>query len=187
MANNQVLISFKTMSTRKLEVFRESFKFIGTKLHWEKISSIYRVQRRAESFSSLRHIKSEEILDGYSCVGLATTNCAPDEVMELLREAEEHLRHEEMRRSLSCNLLSYDSEMLRFPELTLPHPEFHLRPEEVIPASEVWPDFVHPVLQISIRDLARSFLDKNWGEYYCAGSPLLDRTEANIQPEDSKP
>jgi hypothetical protein len=187
MAKQQVLISFKTMSTRKLEVFRESFKFLGNKLQWEKISSVYRVQRQAESFSSLRHIKSEEMLDGYSCVGIATTSCGPEEVMDLLREAEEHLRHEEMRRSLSCNLLAYGSEMLRFPELTLPHPEFHLRPEEVIPASEVWPEFIHPVLLVSIRDLARSFLNTNWGEYYCAGSPLLDRKESNTRPEDSKP
>jgi hypothetical protein len=172
--SSQVLISFKTMSTRKLEVFRESFKFLATQIDWVKISSIYHVRRRAESFSSLRHIRSEEILDGYACVGLGVTKLAAEEVMSLLCAAEESLRHEELRRSLSCNLLARGSEIVRFPELTLPHPEFHLRPEEVVPASEVWPDFEHPVLKLPIRELARGFLNSDWGEYHCAGSPLLD-------------
>jgi hypothetical protein len=176
MVEAKVLIAFKTMSTRKLEVFRESLDFLSSKVKWIKISSVYRVQRKAESFSSLRHIASEEILDGYSCVGLGLTQCGPDEIMQFVREAEEHLRHEELRRSLSCNLIAYDNEMLRFPDLTLPHPEFHLRPEEVVPASEVWAEYKHPVLQVAIRDLARGFLEEPWGEYYCAGGPLLDRS-----------
>lgn len=175
MAGKQVLISFKTRSTQQMDVFRKGIEMMSGHVQWTKISSIYRVRRRAESFSSLRHIKGEELLEGFACVGLGLSKSEPHELMQQLLAAEESLSHEVLRRSLSCNFLAMGDEMVRFPELTLPHPEFHLRPEELIPASEVWPDYVHPVLQKSIRELARSYLDEDWGEYHCAGSPLLDR------------
>lgn len=168
-----VLISFKTTSTRNLDVFRQGLRFLDSVVEWRKLSSIYRVRRPSESFSSLRHIKSEELLDGFSCVGFGVAMTDPEKLIQKVRDTEESLRKEELRRSLSCNLLTYGAELLRFPELTLPHPEFHLRPEEVVPASEVWPDYVHPVLKASIREMARSFLNETWGEYHCAGEPLL--------------
>ena len=58
--------------------------------------------------------------------------------------------------------------------LTLPHPEFHMKPEVLFPAAEVWADYYHPVLKKTLRELTREFANLRWGEFFEQGKTLLD-------------
>ena len=42
----------------------------------------------------------------------------------------------------------------RGPRLELPHPRFHLRAFALVPAAELVPDWIHPIIGRSIVDLA---------------------------------
>src|SRR5262245_24765934 len=112
MADKQVLISFKTMMSRDPKVFGDAMKVFAKELKIERISSIYRVHRKAESFSSVSRVGGEEVLDGYSCVVLAAAKQTPQQLIGLIHRTEEALRSEQLRRSLSCNLLAYGNEVL---------------------------------------------------------------------------
>jgi 7,8-dihydro-6-hydroxymethylpterin-pyrophosphokinase len=73
-------------------------------------------------------------------------------------------------------LLLMEDISLKTPELTLPQPELHLRPEELVPASEVWGSYHHPILKRTLADVALGLTDKTWGDFYCQGPELLATT-----------
>ena len=85
------------------------------------------------------------------------TNLPPAELLAVLRRIEHSLgrtRHERWEpRRLDLDLLFYDDFCLKTSELTLPHPRIPFRRFVLEPLAEISPDFVHPTLQRTIRDL----------------------------------
>ena len=57
-------------------------------------------------------------------------------------------------RILDLDLLMADKVVCRGPGLALPHPRFHLRRFALEPAVEVAPDWLHPLLGLTIETLA---------------------------------
>jgi 2-amino-4-hydroxy-6-hydroxymethyldihydropteridine diphosphokinase len=56
-------------------------------------------------------------------------------------------------RTLDLDLLAYGSEVRASPELVLPHPRLHLRGFVLHPLAEVAPEWRHPVLGRTAREL----------------------------------
>ncbi len=56
-------------------------------------------------------------------------------------------------RSIDIDLLFYDALVLNDKRLTLPHPRLHQRRFVLEPLSEIAPNLVHPVLQVTIEAL----------------------------------
>ncbi len=56
-------------------------------------------------------------------------------------------------RTLDLDLVCYDGLVIDTPELTVPHPRMHLRPFVLVPLADVWPEWVHPQLHRSVREL----------------------------------
>lgn len=61
-------------------------------------------------------------------------------------------------RTLDLDLLAYDARCLATPTLTLPHPELHKRRFVLEPLCEIAPDWVHPQLQRTARNLLEDVL-----------------------------
>lgn len=59
-------------------------------------------------------------------------------------------------RTLDLDLLLYDDLICQHPTLTLPHPRMHLRNFVLIPACDIAPEWVHPLLKLPLQTLARS-------------------------------
>jgi len=147
---------------------------IAAKFHIDKVSSVYKVSRKAESLGGLRDIKKEESLDGLSLVVKIAADTSAQSTLNRLSDIERKLQKEVLSKSVSLNLLDYDQQVVMLPTLSLPHPEFHLRPEEVVSAVELWPDYIHPVLNQTLLELSRKFVDQSWGEFFTQGSKLLE-------------
>jgi 2-amino-4-hydroxy-6-hydroxymethyldihydropteridine diphosphokinase len=62
-------------------------------------------------------------------------------------------------RTLDLDLLFYGDRTQKDSELELPHPRLADRPFVLEPLSDLAPDFVHPVLRISVAELARRVHD----------------------------
>jgi 2-amino-4-hydroxy-6-hydroxymethyldihydropteridine diphosphokinase len=56
-------------------------------------------------------------------------------------------------RTLDLDLLLYDDVVMQTETLTLPHPEMHLRRFVLEPLATIAPDWVHPVLRVTVREL----------------------------------
>jgi 2-amino-4-hydroxy-6-hydroxymethyldihydropteridine diphosphokinase len=85
------------------------------------------------------------------------THCSSFELINLLLQTETDLGRVRERlwmpRNLDLDLLSYNQEILDSPLLTLPHPRLHQRGFVLLPLCDIAPDWQHPILQRSAREL----------------------------------
>ena len=86
------------------------------------------------------------------------TSLPPHRVLELALEIEARLGRKRSgngysSRTMDIDIMFYGSEIIDTPRLTVPHPRLHLRNFVLVPLCEILPDFVHPVLAKTIRQL----------------------------------
>jgi len=88
--------------------------------------------------------------DYLNAVAMLMTELAPLELLQALRRLEEEhgrRRHDNSRwgaRSLDLDILVYDDVRLVTTELTLPHPQMHLRSFVLYPLAELAPNLMIP-------------------------------------------
>ena len=138
-----------------------------------KASSIYSVKGNPNKIEHIHDLRSLNSYSGLCLVLLSECGEAPEKIMTYFQSFESEFKKEAKRRSLSLNLLMYDDLTLMTPEVTLPHPDFHHRPEFVVPAAEIWGDKTHPILEKTINQLAKDFRAVEWGEFYAQSETVL--------------
>lgn len=62
-------------------------------------------------------------------------------------------------RVIDIDILFYDDQIVDLPDLHIPHPYFQERNFAMAPMNELVPDFIHPVLKKTIRDLYQQSAD----------------------------
>lgn len=58
-------------------------------------------------------------------------------------------------RPIDIDLIFFDHDVISTPDLVIPHPRMHLRRFVLEPLAEFMPDYVHPVLNKTVRDLLK--------------------------------
>lgn len=96
-----------------------------------------------------------------------STNSAVD---ELLWHFKQFLRD----KKASLNLLSYDELVVLSPQLTLPHPTMHTDFLIARCASEVWPEYEHPIMMKTLSEIALAAFPSVDAEFYLQGKSLVD-------------
>jgi 2-amino-4-hydroxy-6-hydroxymethyldihydropteridine diphosphokinase len=90
-------------------------------------------------------------------VVLLATALRPGELLHQLQRIEKEMgRVRKLRweaRIIDLDILFFDQEILAEEDLKVPHPLVHERRFALLPLLELAPDFVHPVLGLSIREL----------------------------------
>ncbi len=174
------LVSIKTFSDQNLSAMKSVVRELKNTSIIKKISSVYKVSRPAESLVALRDIRKEEHLECYAAVAEIESQLAATELLQRLKHIEKLHQKEYLRRSISLNLLLYAEDVVMSPELSLPHPEMHLRPEEIVLATEIAGSLHHPVLKENLARLAQKFAKESWGEFFAQGKSLFESERESI-------
>lgn len=99
------------------------------------------------------------------------TTLEPETVLDAIQQIERELGRPEhvpeyasdgnrlyRDRTVDIDILFYDSEIIDTERLTVPHPRLAERRFALEPAAGIWPDYVHPALKISLKELFNSLL-----------------------------
>ena len=91
------------------------------------------------------------------------TDLTPRELLKRCQEIEKKLKRQRVThkgpRTVDLDILFYDNVVCSDADLILPHPAISQRRFVLIPMNEIVSDFVHPVLQKTIRELLESCED----------------------------
>ncbi|MCB0209592.1 MAG: 2-amino-4-hydroxy-6-hydroxymethyldihydropteridine diphosphokinase [Anaerolineae bacterium] len=86
------------------------------------------------------------------------TALSPEALLDNLKALEDQLGREKSRRYgprlIDLDILFFDDVTLDTPRLTIPHPRLAERAFVLRPLTDIAPNFIHPILQKSIRALA---------------------------------
>jgi 2-amino-4-hydroxy-6-hydroxymethyldihydropteridine diphosphokinase len=64
-------------------------------------------------------------------------------------------------RTIDIDLLFYENQIIDSAELIVPHPRMHERKFVLVPFCDIAPEFIHPVLNRSIREILETSRDKS--------------------------
>ena len=82
----------------------------------------------------------------------------PESLLKRLKQLEVQLGREQSfrwgPRLIDIDILFYDDLILESESLTIPHPRLHERAFVLVPLADIAPDFVHPVLKETIKELS---------------------------------
>lgn len=95
------------------------------------------------------------------------TECSAAEVLVTIQEIEKLLKREKQPgrytdRTIDIDILFYNREIIDVDDLKIPHPHISERNFVVEPLMDIAPDFVHPQLNKTIKELAKQCTDKSW-------------------------
>lgn len=89
---------------------------------------------------------------------LLETELPPDLLLDRLQRIEADMgRRRSFKnapREIDIDIIFYNTLIFKGARLTLPHPRAHLRGFVLRPAAEIAPDFLHPVLQKTVKELS---------------------------------
>lgn len=97
--------------------------------------------------------------DFLNCVVEAVTDYEPQQLLLAILKIEKALGRKRVSgirnlpRTIDIDILFYDNVIINSSSLTIPHPKLQDRAFILIPLCDLAPDFIHPVLNKTIRDL----------------------------------
>lgn len=108
--------------------------------------------------------------DGENFLNLAVkveTDLRPSEVLSIIKIIENEMGRERVPgqyvdRTIDLDILFYDREIISTGEVVIPHPRLQERLFVLEPLMDLQPEFIHPVLNKTIKQLREECSDKGW-------------------------
>lgn len=142
-----VLLGLGSNLNRPARMLDRALGLLARDLSALRCSSVYRTE-------PVGHREQPHFLNLVCC---ARTELGPRELLSRLLAVEAALGRERSfpnaPRAIDIDLLAHDERVLDEPQLTLPHPRLHERAFVLVPLVELWPEWRHPRLGVTARDL----------------------------------
>lgn len=147
------------------------FLSLGSNLG-DRLENVKKALRLLESHVDVRRVSSVYETEpwGYkdqpwflNAVCRAETDLAPAELLDFVKQVEQQLgRQPTVRygpRRIDIDILFYEDQIIRRPDLQIPHPRIPERAFVLVPLTEIAPGLVHPVSRKTMRTLLRELED----------------------------
>lgn len=96
------------------------------------------------------------------------TSLSPHQLLEATRQiecdlgrTEKTINHNYTDRPIDIDILLYGNQIIREPDLQIPHPLLHKRLFVLEPLAEIAPNLIHPVLHLTIKELLEILRSQN--------------------------
>lgn len=100
-----------------------------------------------------------------------SSNLNPEEILEKIKTIEKKIgrqkRNTWANREIDIDIIFYGSIIFKSSKLYIPHPLMHLRKFVLMPLSQIIPEFKHPVLHKTVKDLLKN----------CNDNLMVEKTE----------
>jgi 7,8-dihydro-6-hydroxymethylpterin-pyrophosphokinase len=141
---------------------------------WSELGKALRVAESIGTISAVSSVIREAAFEHrpeiLRAVVKIVTNREPDEIIIHIKTSSSIT---DDASSFGMLLLRYKNTFVMKPELTLPHPELTSERRWLVTASEVDPDWIHPVLHKPLEELARPIRFSNIYDFFAQGQTLL--------------
>ncbi len=119
----------------------------------KKVSSIYKSQ------SLLKDNQD----DYYNIAVLAETDKLPYEILSITQNIEKDMGRIKLKkwgeRVIDIDIIDYNREIIKHDNLEIPHNQMIYRSFVLKPLQDINPDYIHPVLKISVQDMINNLED----------------------------
>ena len=150
----KVIFSIGTNIGNRLENLEKSLSKIKNFFDLKKISSTYS--------SEPIGLRTDKYF--YNIAVLIETKLSPEEVLSITKEIEldmgRQMKGIMSDRIIDIDIVFYDDEIIEEPNLIIPHPRAALRRFVIEPAAEIEPNYLHPLLNITLSNLLNDLLDQ---------------------------
>lgn len=127
------------------------------------LAAAFQVERLSSVYETAPQLVLEQP-SYHNLVCAGRTALSPEALLHFLKALEQRLgRTPTYRygpREIDLDILLYGDQIIKTPELTVPHAGMAERAFVLIPLAEIAPDLRHPVLHRTIRDLAAAVADQ---------------------------
>ena len=143
----EIILALGTNVGDKRKNLEKAINYLSEFLFIEKLSSIYLTKPVGE--------KNQDTF--FNMVVKGKTSLSPFELLKFCKSIEKKVgrvyRYHWGPREMDIDIIFYGNLILSSQELTVPHPLMHKRDFVLIPLLEVDKDYIHPVLNLRIKDL----------------------------------
>jgi deoxyguanosine kinase len=152
---NQVILSIGSNQGNKLENIQECIKLIHN-----EVGTIIRVSKLYESASW-----GFESDDFYNCAVLLHSDKAAEIILEDILKLESKLgrirgnQEGYQARTIDIDIIAFNTDCIQTENLKVPHPEMQNRLFVLLPVNDLKSDFVHPVLNKSVKEMLMDCAD----------------------------
>ena len=105
----------------------------------------------------------------FNCVIIASTKQNEYDVLKSLHEIEAKFGRKRNKinepRSVDLDLIDYSSKVLQNKKIIIPHPRAHLRRFVMGPLAEMKPDWIHPILKLSVLEILKGLDEQKLEEF----------------------
>lgn len=158
---------------KNLELLKTTQVTIGASMPIVKLSSVYEV--KSDFIESHQHTEAVTFMGQSLCYALQVGfEGESKEIHSILKEIERKINLSLDKEYIQIEFLSLDDEIIMLPSLTLPHPELHKKAELLVPASEIFPNYEHPVLEKTLLQLESGNKYKGRVHFYAQSKNLTD-------------